>query len=62
MIMKLDKVYVIEDAEVDKVLNYGHGGEITHLTKEHIEELQKGKSLAFYDGEYTHILTLKEGE
>jgi hypothetical protein len=62
--MEWNKVHIIENNEIEtnRILDYAHGGEVIQLTKEHIEALQDGKNLAYYTGEYTYVLTLKEGE
>lgn len=44
----------------DDYAKLGWGHEDLILTKEHIQALLDGKTLAFNDGEYTHTLTLKE--
>lgn len=38
---------------------YGSGN--TYLSREDIQALLDGKCVAFHDGEYSHFLTLKEG-
>lgn len=44
--------------EYNNYANKGWGQTVEVVTMKEIEELMKGKALAFFDGEYTHIITM----
>jgi len=54
-------VTVIENSDKAKD-DYGHrfGSSNTFVTQENVQALLAGKYWAFYDGEYSHFITLSE--
>lgn len=42
-----------------KEFGYGYGANLIEITEENIKALREGKHLAFFDGEYSHFIRLK---
>lgn len=57
-----DKPIIIPELEKGQFHLLGHGGCDTEINQEHIEALREGKLIAWFDGEYTHTIKLKEGD
>lgn len=60
--MDWDKPTIISELDKGQFHLLGHGGNDIDITPEHIKALQEGKLIAWFDGEYTHTIKLKEGD
>jgi hypothetical protein len=60
----MNELEIIENTNEakDDYAKLGWGQSEVFITKAQIQALLEGKSLAFFDGEYTNIITLKEEE
>lgn len=51
-----------DEESIDKFHDRGWGRTTHVITKEHINALLEGKAIGIDDGEYTHILVLKDAK
>lgn len=57
------KLHIIENSkEAQDEFGHAYGSEWLQITIEQIEELKKGKQLAYSDGEYAYFISLTDPE